>query len=97
MAKGSAFIASSSTGHSSWPSRVTSEGSSDVLINGLGAHRVSDSWPVHCNPTSECHGGSTSQGSGTVFVNGLPLARIDDSIDCGDKIATGSSDVLVGD
>ena len=94
---GAAYITSSSTGHSGWPSRVTSQGSDNVIINGNGAHRQGDGWPVHCNPLGECHAGSTSGGSGSVLVNGKPLARIGDSISCGGSIRTGSDNVLVGD
>ena len=94
---GAAYITSKSTGHGSWSARVTSDGSSNVFINGNGAHRVTDNWPSHCNSQGSCHSGETSQGSGSVFVNGLSLARIGDSISCGDIIATGSDNVIVGD
>ena len=94
---GAAYITSRSTGHGEYLSRVTSQGSDNVIINGNGAHRQGDGWPVHCNPLGNCHTGTTSSGSSSVFVNDRSLARIGDSISCGGSIATGSDNVLVGD
>lgn len=92
-----AYIDSASTGHETWPARVTSEGSPNVFVNGKGVHRLGDGWPVHCNSLGECHAGTTSKASTTVLVNGRGVARVGDSISCGGSIATGSSNVLVGD
>lgn len=83
------------SGHASFPPRNNVAASTDVLINGMGAHRVGDGWAVHCDPTS-CHAGVEASGSGTVFVNGKPLARVGDQIDCGSTCATGSSNVFAG-
>jgi len=87
-----------STGHGCYvPRPNTPNGSSDVIINGQGALRVTDAWPVHvCPSIPDSHGGSQSGGSSTVFVNGLALARIGDSISCGDACAAGSPDVICG-
>ena len=87
-----------STGHGCYvPRPNTPNGSPDVIVNGYGAVRVSDAWPVHtCPSIPDSHGGSQSAGSATVFVNGLALARIGDSISCGDASAAGSSDVICG-
>lgn len=90
-------ITSISTGHGPWPSRVTREGSPNVLVNGNGVHRLGDSWPIHCNSTGQCHAGSTNKASSTVLANGKGIARVGDSIDCGDVISTGSINVMVGD
>jgi len=71
-------------------------GSSDVFINGMGAHRQSD---------SQSHGGVQNDCSSTVFANGLGIARIGDytagepppPIMHGDNPeATGSPDVFIG-
>ena len=86
----------SSTGHSGFYPRPNDQGSSDVFINGIGAHRQCDHWVVHCNPTPVCHDGVLSGGSGTVFVNGKPLGRVGDDISCGDVVATGSPNVFAG-
>jgi uncharacterized Zn-binding protein involved in type VI secretion len=64
-------------------------------VNGIGAHRVGDSWAVHCCGIV-CHGGNQANGSSTVFVNGQKLARIGDSISCGSKNAQGSPNVFAG-
>lgn len=85
-----------STGHGLWPCRPNDQGSSNVLINGIGAHRQSDHWVVHCDPEPSCHDGVLSGGSGTVFVNGKPLGRVGDDISCGDVVATGSPNVFAG-
>ena len=83
------------TGHGCFPSRENISASTNVFINGRGAHRVGDAWASHCCPGSGCHGGTQATGSPNVFVNGKALARIGDSIDCGSSNATGSSDVIV--
>lgn len=91
-----ATITSMSQGHGGWPARVTNQGSGNVFAEGLGVHRVGDSWETHCNPTGDCHSGSTSRGSSSVYCNGKPVARVGDSISCGDTIATGRATVFVG-
>ena len=82
------------TGHGDWPPRANVSASSDVFINGKGAHRVGDAWAVHCNSVPVCHGGSQATGSSTVFVNGKPLARVGDSVSCGSANAAGSPNVF---
>lgn len=72
------------------------EGSPNVFINNIPAHRLGDSWPVHyCPPSS--HSSITVSGSPNVYVNKRPLARIGDALDCGDICATGSPNVYVND
>jgi len=84
------------TGHAGFPPRPNDAASSNVFINGLGAHRVGDHWVTHCDPTPSCHDSSLASGSGTVYVNGVPLGRIGDSIACGSTVATGSGNVFAG-
>lgn len=88
------------TGHECWPSRSCTSGSPNVYINGRPAHRVGDSWDVHCCTHPKvihgCHGGTLAAGSSTVFVNGRPLGRIGDPVSCGSTVATGSHNVFVG-
>lgn len=83
------------SGHGSFPSRPNTSASTNVRINGKGAHRVGDSWAVHCDPNS-CHGGTEATGSGTVRVNGRALARVGDQVDCGSTCAQGSPNVRAG-
>ena len=87
-----------STGHDCYvPRPNTPNGSPDVIVNGLGAVRVTDAWPVHtCPSIPDSHGGSQSGGSATVFFNNLAAARIGDAISCGDAVAAGSADVICG-
>lgn len=87
-----------STGHPHcYPARPNTEASKTVIINGRGAHRVGDAWAVHgACPDHAPHGGSAASGSGTVIVNGKPLCRVGDAVSCGDVMATGSENVIVG-
>jgi uncharacterized Zn-binding protein involved in type VI secretion len=83
------------TGHACFPPRANDGGSSDVFINGTGAHRQGDHWLTHkCG--KNVHDGSMSGGSGTVFVNGRPLARVGDMVSCGSAAAVGSRNVFAG-
>lgn len=84
------------TGHGCFPPRANTSASSNVIINGKGAHRQGDSWATHCCGPP-CHGGSTSSGSPSVFVNGKAKARIGDPVDCGSAIAAGSSNVFLNE
>jgi len=52
-------------------------GSTNVIINGLGAARAND--PIVC-PAGGVGSTSIVQGSGTVLINGLPAARLGDSV-----------------
>ncbi len=83
------------SGHGCYPSRANVSASTDVFVNGLGAHRVGDAWDTHCCGVP-CHDSSQASGSSTVFVNGKALARVGDSIACGSSNATGSSNVFAG-
>jgi uncharacterized Zn-binding protein involved in type VI secretion len=74
-------------------------GSPDVRIDGLPAHRVTDTGPCNCP-----HGGTfeSVEGSATVRANGLRLTRIADITvcqNCGQpgNHAAGSPDVRIGD
>lgn len=79
-----------------YPGRPNIEASSDVIVNGKGAHRLGDAWAVHgACPDHSPHGGVASSGSATIFVNGKPICRIGDAISCGDTMIEGS-DVIAG-
>lgn len=95
---GAARLSDVSTGHNCYPSRPNIQASTDVFINNRGAHRQSDAWAVHCRKCfpKKCHGGNLASGSPTVYTNNLQQGRIFDSVSCGDRVATGSSDVIVG-
>jgi len=82
------------SGHVPFPPRANVSASTDVFINNLGAHRVTDVWEVHC--AGSCHDSTLAEGSPTVFVNGLALGRVGDQIACGSTIASGSPDVFAG-
>ena len=78
------------------PPRPNVQGSGDVFVNGMPAHRLGDAWAPHACPKDPPHPAVTASGSSTVFVNGLPLARLSDAISCGSTIAQGSGDVFAG-
>lgn len=83
------------SGHSCFPPRPSTEGSSDVFVNGIGVHRQGDGWAVHtCGDNT--HDGTLASGSSTVFANGLQIGRIADPISCGSVVAQGSEDVFAG-
>lgn len=84
------------TGHGCYPPRANSSASGNVIINGLGAHRVGDSWLPHGCGVCVPHGSVQASGSSSVNANGMPLARIGDSIACGSSNATGSGNVIAG-
>ena len=83
------------TGHGCHPPRVNDSASSNVFINGIGAHRVGDHWVEH-NCDTDTHDGVLATGSSTVFINGMAAGRVGDQISCGSAIAQGSSNVFIG-
>lgn len=82
------------SGHGCFPPRNSTSGSNNVFINGIPAHRVSDSWAPHTCVTT--HDSILASGSSTVFVNGLNLGRIGDLVACGSTVASGSDNVFSG-
>ena len=84
------------SGHGCYPSRPSTQGSPDVFVNGIAAHRQGDAWAMHGCAHCIPHGGVLARGSKTVFVNGLPVGRIGDPIDCGSRVMEGSVDVFAG-
>lgn len=83
------------TGHGGFPPRANDEGSPNVFVNGIPAHRQGDHWVTHCAGDS-CQDGALSGGSSSVFVNGKALGRIGDDVSCGSVVASGSGDVFAG-
>lgn len=98
---GAARLGDICTGHECFPPRNSIEGSPDVFVNGRPFHRQGDGWAVHCCTHPEvphgCHGSVLALGSSSVYVNGRQAGRIGDPVACGGVIATGSSNVFVGD
>lgn len=88
----------SCSGHGSYPPRSTNSGSSNVLVNGKGVHRVGDSWPSHSSSEFPypSHSGSASSGSSTVFANGKAICRNGDLVSCGSTMTGGSGNVFAG-
>lgn len=83
------------TGHGDFPPRANDEGSPNVFINGIPAHREGDHWATHCNGVPVCHDSTGAKGSPNVFVNGKPLMRVGDPVACGGTVAKGSPNVFV--
>jgi len=85
------------SGHSSFPSRPSSEGSGDVFVNGIGVHREGDAWSPHASPSpSPPHSSVLAAGSSTVYVNGKQCGRIGDPVACGSVVVEGSPNVFAG-
>lgn len=79
-------------------SGTNTTGSPNVFINGLAAHRQSDTGGTNCP-----HGGTfiTTGGSSTVFINGRPATRIGDATTCqacgkAGAHTSGSGNVFIG-
>jgi len=89
-------ISDKNTGHGGYPSTTAETGSSNVFINGLGAHRTGDTWVAHNKKKGTLHPDTTGPGSSSVFINGSSCARFGDSIVDGGAIAQGSGNVFVG-
>jgi len=87
-----------STGHGCDATTVTDQGSSDVIVNGIGAVRAGDLCQVHLIPAgSSCvpHTVPLTTFSGTVRVNGSGVGRKDDAYS-GHTITSGSGNVFAG-
>ena len=95
---GAARLADKCTGHNCYPSRPNIQASTNVFINGRGAHRQGDRWAVHCKRCGirRCHDSILARGSPTVFTNGRQAGRINDPVACGSRVMTGSTNVFIG-
>lgn len=98
MGKPLSFKGASTTGHGCFPPQTCTEGSGDVTVNGKAALRVGDAQTGHTcvKKPYPTHPSKQATGSSTVFINGKPAARIGDSTGCGDVVAEGSSNVMIG-
>ena len=97
---GAARTTDTTTNHPPCGPGACSAGSSNVIINGLQAFRVTDSDTPHGIPQGSppaCvpHVTNLVQGSPNVLVNGKPLGRIGDAFSCGIRVASGSGNVIV--
>ena len=87
-----------STGHGCDATTVTDQGSSDVIVNSIGAVRAGDLCQVHlvkvgnsCVP----HTVPLTSFSGSVFVNGKGVGRQGDQYS-GHTLTSGSGNVFAG-
>lgn len=86
-----------STHHGCAAATTIATGSSDVLIDGIGAARVGDVTAVHAYTGRYCevpHTYTLSSGSGTVFINGKALLRVGDG--GSETVSAGSGTVSAG-
>jgi uncharacterized Zn-binding protein involved in type VI secretion len=82
------------TNHGCDGSTTMAAGSSNVLINGIGAVRVGDVDTVHRFGGRNCsaqHAVALSAGSPTVFANGIAIGRVGDG---SETLASGSPNVF---
>jgi len=89
-------LGDSNTGHDMCAPVPLVTASSDVLINGLGAGRVGDSYASHGCLVHPGHSDTISAGSSSVFINGRPAARVGDAVSIGGSVRDGSGDVIIG-
>ena len=82
--------------HNGFPPTTISSGSADTFVNGKPAARQGDTLLAHKKPKHPTHPRHIAMGSPTVFINGRAAARTGDAISCGGNIATGSSNVFIG-
>lgn len=78
-----------------YPPRPSDEGSGNVFVNSIAAHRQTDTWAIHSSGPSQ-HPSFLAAGSPTVYVNSLELGRITDPVACGSEVAQGSPNVYAG-
>ncbi|QZI90516.1 hypothetical protein MYOV003v1_p0192 [Vibrio phage 207E48.1] len=99
MGKPLSYKGASTTGHGCFPPQTCVQGSPDVMVNGKPVLRVGDAQTGHTcvKKPYPFHPSKLAAGSATVMINGMPAGRIGDSTGCGDVIAEGSSNVMVGD
>ncbi len=83
------------TGHGCYGGRPNDQGSPNVFINSLPAHRQGDHWVSHCC-VIPCHDSNLAAGSSTVYTNSKQQGRIGDPVACGSSVASGSGNVFVG-
>lgn len=83
--------------HGSYPPTPILGGSPDVFINGRPAARQGDPLVAHAAPKRPPHPRQIAEGASSVLINGRPAARVSDAIDCGGKLSSGSTTVLIGD
>lgn len=83
-------------GHGCFPPTAITGSCSKTFINGILASVQGVSVATHkCGRT--VHSSRTvSSGSGTVFIEGIAATRVGDSVNCGDTIGQGSSNVQFG-
>lgn len=100
MASGACRKGDRCTGHPScYPPRENIQGSENTFFNGIPAHRQGDKWARHkkkCGWRRKSHDGELAAGSPTVYTNGKQQGRIGDPVNCGSRVATGSSDIIIG-
>lgn len=86
------------TGHACWPPTMVSQGSPNVIVEGLPAVTMGHMGIPHVctSPSYPVHPLVVSQGSSNIMVNGAPLAKMGDQMSCTDMIAQGSGTVLGG-
>ncbi len=85
------------TGHDACPSVTLKTASQNVIVNGKGVGRKTDTYNSHGCIAHATHDDVIVGGSGTVFANGLPIARIGDEVSIGGAVMKGSGNVKVGD
>ena len=86
------------TGHGWWPSRPSVEGCNSVFVNNIPVHCEGHAWAAHtCPSLPETHGGVLVSGWNNVYCENKKIGYVGASISCGSSVASGSSNVFVGE
>jgi uncharacterized Zn-binding protein involved in type VI secretion len=97
MGQAVAVQGAATQGHGAFPPTSNAQaGGGTVFVNGVVVLVEGDPFILHCDTTPVCHIGTISEVSSKVFVGGKGIARQGDGLNCGDKIANGSSNVTAG-
>ena len=83
------------SGHDECPPRSLNSASANVFVNGKGAGRIGDEYPVHECEVHKPHTGVIASGSSTVYINSKGAGRVGDAVSCGGTVAEGSADVYI--
>lgn len=78
------------TGHGCWAPSVGVTASANVMVNGLAAHKVGDTFTPHTCGT-DVHPDVATVGSTKVLINGQPAMRLGDSLQPGGALMAEAS------
>ena len=93
-----AYLDGLTSGHLDWPPTVGAVPvpPPTVFVNGRPVVVTGSTYITHVNSKGIPHPFPTAIGTSNVTAYGMPMCRIGDFLSCGDMLANGSKDVLLG-